>query len=173
MRPDYQVREWRWEFEIPENVPEHVLTHYMRAGGAIVNAEQRAYRFGDLTEVISCKASTMARKARATQELGRLHAIDESTADPGHVYFVFAPELRRIKIGFTRDVARRFTSLRNSSPCDLLLIGSVRAAPVAEGAFHGLLQDFRRYGEWFDLTAEVGRTVLIVQAYGEEGAPWA
>lgn len=62
-------------------------------------------------------------------------------------YFVYFPELRRIKIGRASDVAKRFTALRRGVP------GPLHLMAVLDGDYEERLHDQFRHarviGEWF------------------------
>lgn len=82
-------------------------------------------------------------------EVNTYWRLATSRQDTGYVYFLAASELNRVKIGFSRDVAQRIATLRHGSPCDLTLIGTVKAIPRAEAALHDHLSKSWVFGEWF------------------------
>ena len=97
-----------------------------------------------------------------------LRWLGKSTEDPGYIYFVLAPELKRIKVGFSRDVAKRFSSIRNAAPCAVELVTSVRAKPYAEIALLEYLSDHQAYGEWHHFSQRVIAVVDTAVELGKE-----
>ncbi len=66
-----------------------------------------------------------------------------------NVYFILAPDSMLIKIGQAKDVPKRLSSLRSSSPCELRLLASVRCYGDLESFLHKRLLSSRVHGEWF------------------------
>lgn len=66
-----------------------------------------------------------------------------------NVYFIIAPDSLLIKIGQAKDVSKRLSSLRSSSPCELRLLASVRCYGDFEAYLHKKLASSRAHGEWF------------------------
>lgn len=102
---------------------------------------------------------------QSVREVMWLIWIEQSKADPGHVYFIKAPDLDRIKVGFTRDVRRRFHTIRNASPCKMELLGSVRGKPALESALLEYLRPHQAYGEWFFAAPAVVEATRIALGY--------
>lgn len=73
------------------------------------------------------------------------------------VYFIEAVGLHRVKIGWTTKPAHeRVKALKTSSPCDLLLLGTMPAKDqLAEKLVHERFSSIRIVGEWFEKTAEL------------------
>lgn len=65
--------------------------------------------------------------------------------------FVYAISNSRgaVKIGWTRDILRRLSTLNVSAAEPLLLLGAVEATIDQEAELHGLLSAARIRGEWF------------------------
>lgn len=114
----------------------------------------------------SLRQQRMAHLQECGSEFYNLHRISIDRTDPGHIYFLFAPDLMRIKVGFTRDVERRFNSLLNASPCELELIGSARGAPRVEDALLCFLRPDQVKGEWFNATPRVVDAVEVARRVG-------
>jgi hypothetical protein len=66
-----------------------------------------------------------------------------------NIYFIFAPSQMLIKIGQAKDVNKRLSSLRGSSPCELRLLATVRSYGDFEHFLHKKLATSRAHGEWF------------------------
>jgi len=73
-------------------------------------------------------------------------------AEPGDdwIYFIHAPEVRRVKIGFSTDPESRLASLQVGSPVELRLIKLIRGNRNEEARLHFRFRDKRLDGEWFD-----------------------
>lgn len=84
-----------------------------------------------------------------------------------NVYFILAPDQLQIKIGQAKDVNRRLSSLRGSSPCELRLIASVRSYGDFEAYLHKKLAGSRLHGEWFKADDQV---LSVVEAAIDGGA---
>jgi hypothetical protein len=65
------------------------------------------------------------------------------------VYYVHAPELGMVKIGFAGDVARRFYSIQTHSPTRLTLLAIEDGDLATEAARHAQFASLRHRGEWF------------------------
>jgi hypothetical protein len=75
----------------------------------------------------------------------------------GYVYVISAPELGRVKIGWTRSIKSlrsRFRDLQCGSPCELRLHSAKHHNNVeyAEAALHKRFRAAHIRGEWFDIT---------------------
>ncbi len=74
----------------------------------------------------------------------------------GIIYFILARKSNKIKIGFTRNGARRrLSAAQTYSPENLELLLEVPGEQDEESEIHFRLRAFRSHGEWFDFTAEV------------------
>lgn len=84
-------------------------------------------------------------------EAGQIKDTDtEST-----VYFVYAREVKRIKIGVTRDIDKRMSSFRTAIPCTLDLMATCGGGRQREMALHKQFAGARVQGEWFNATPEL------------------
>jgi len=80
-----------------------------------------------------------------------------------HVYFIYASEVDRIKIGYTNGVSveRRLADLSCASPCSLelyCLFSNVRQG--LESAIHKRFKKYRIRGEWFDFDDSIKEFLL-------------
>ena len=66
------------------------------------------------------------------------------------VYFLHFPELRRVKIGYSRDVTkrRRIIAQKRYGPC--VLLGVLNGGRSVEKLMHERFASDRIDGEWFD-----------------------
>ena len=83
----------------------------------------------------------------------------------GGVYFIQGAE--RVKIGFSRQVARRLVTLRNLSPVPLRLVGWLAGDPCLERVIHQHFRHQRESGEWFRLTEDVARAIDYLNCHPE------
>jgi len=65
------------------------------------------------------------------------------------VYLIYAPELRRAKIGISVDVKERFETIQRGSPTPLGLQGYFPGGRMEEQALHDEFSSDRVFGEWF------------------------
>ena len=73
----------------------------------------------------------------------------------GQVYFLLAPDVRRVKIGRSIDIRRRLIEIRLLSPVMLELIGVVPGGSAVETMYHQRWSHLRQHGEWFQATDEL------------------
>lgn len=71
------------------------------------------------------------------------------------IYFILAPELGRIKIGFAKQPWSRLSKLQTDCPCDVRLVAFIDGDVVAEKALHARFADQRLRGEWFTYSGAV------------------
>jgi hypothetical protein len=84
-----------------------------------------------------------------------------------NIYFILAPDQLKIKIGQAKDVSKRLSALRTSSPCELRLLASVRSYGDFERYLHKKLAASRLHGEWFKADDQV---LSVVEAAVDGGA---
>lgn len=75
----------------------------------------------------------------------------------GFVYFIHAPEVARVKIGFATNVASRVNKIRSDSPVPVLLIGQMPGTLADEANMHRRFEAFRINREWFSASPQVMR----------------
>jgi hypothetical protein len=102
---------------------------------------------------------------------------NSSPRKTGCVYFIAAPELRRVKIGYARDLPRRLSALQVSSPCPLVLVAAVATDDPAglERKLHKRFAHLRIQGEWFGLTDELDEEMSrydVEPKSGHRHRPW-
>lgn len=77
------------------------------------------------------------------------------------VYFIKAPVVDLVKIGYARDVAERFARLRTLSPVPLELVHVVEGAGRGgEVQLHEMFADLRDHGEWFRFEPPITTEIL-------------
>ena len=103
---------------------------------------------------------------RSVLGLATLQQVVRSGApksDVGLIYFI-APvgEHDPIKVGFTKDLARRLIAYIGHSPLPLTLLALAEGPREVESALHGLFKLDRLHGEWFKSSPEM---LSIVEMY--------
>jgi hypothetical protein len=81
-----------------------------------------------------------------------------------NIYFIEAPSARRIKIGKTDHLRKRFCSLRISSPVPIKLVAFSVAHPREEYVYHRRFDASRYRGEWFDESDDLRSVIATLQA---------
>ena len=76
---------------------------------------------------------------------------DESS----QVYFMHAKNLGLVKIGFSKNVERRLTTLQTSCPDELELLKTIPGGRSVEEELHSRFEDYRQTGEWFKASPEL------------------
>ncbi len=65
------------------------------------------------------------------------------------VYYVLAPELGTVKIGFAEKPKSRFSKIQSDCPTRLILLAIEDGDETTEGERHARFADYRQRGEWF------------------------
>jgi hypothetical protein len=90
----------------------------------------------------------------------------------GHIYFVLAPQVRRVKIGHAYDIQKRLRDIRSFCPIELKVLHVFeRKNQQTEKALHMLLDDVRLHGEWFEYTQDIREMLQQAGAEGLEKYP--
>lgn len=71
------------------------------------------------------------------------------------VYYVSAPALGMVKIGFATDHWHRLSKLQSDSPCELTLLAIEEGDEAIEAARHAQFAEHRERREWFRLAPEI------------------
>jgi hypothetical protein len=83
------------------------------------------------------------------------------------VYFVQVGALGPVKIGCTRDVARRLAGLQTSHAEPLRLLHSFEGSVKQERELHALFERHRLKGEWFSPVPELLSHIAALQGRKE------
>lgn len=99
-------------------------------------------------------------------ELIRARPRSEHTIGRWAVYFVLARKCGRVKIGTTRNVRDRMSTLQGCAPEPYTFLGWIPGGLAIERGLHKKLSDCRAFGEWFEigetLTEELARFGLTI-----------
>lgn len=85
------------------------------------------------------------------------------------VYFLSAPSVCRVKIGFTGDLPTRFMQLQSSCPVKLTIMGAIPGDSTQENQIHQQFWAYRNDFEWFTLADSVRKGISEILA-GSEAA---
>lgn len=124
-------------------------------------AERAEARLGD----------PLGHRRSAVKVRERRRHLRESSV--GVVYFIHAPTVARVKIGFTslhREIAGRLSSLQTGSPVPLVLLGCAEATREHERRAHRAWHEQHSHGEWFDCTPELAAFIERALGGGIDGA---
>ena len=77
-----------------------------------------------------------------------------------NIYFIFCPELNRVKIGQSDKVLKRFRYLNSISVSDLKLIKVFNNVPCSiENELHSLFNKEKIRGEWFNFSERIQKYI--------------
>lgn len=65
------------------------------------------------------------------------------------VYFIYAPSLELVKIGFSVDPYKRLSKIRSDSPVPLVMLSVIDGGKEVEAELHDRFSELRTVGEWF------------------------
>jgi hypothetical protein len=103
----------------------------------------------------SCKACESARHSEKNKQRRR-----EKQAVQVLVYFIYAPEVDRVKIGITGgDIAKRFSTLQGQSPTELEMLGVMEATQFTEIELHERFRYCHSHREWFHMDRELKKFI--------------
>jgi hypothetical protein len=89
---------------------------------------------------------------------GYIRHVRGPDATYGTVYFV-GPANGPIKIGFTRDMAKRLSRLQAFSPFPLFVWAAIEGTTLCEAELHRAYSGDRLHGEWFALTPAIAHLI--------------
>lgn len=89
-------------------------------------------------------------------------AVDWSIANGSLIYFIlrlgaFTAQCRggEVKVGTTRNLAKRFSELQTGSPDTYLIFGTMPGNKVVERILHKKWKPYHIRGEWFTFSDEI------------------
>lgn len=80
------------------------------------------------------------------------------------VYYVVAPDLRLVKIGFAENAKSRFSKIQTDSPTRLVLAAVEDGGEAEEADRHQQFAPYRRRGEWFALEGTLADHIAALPA---------
>lgn len=104
----------------------------------------------DLQIVRSAIVNAMWRKA---------HPGWRSRPTSGQVYFIEAPSVGVVKIGYSSNAGSRFNAICGMSPVPLRLVAAFPGGAQYERDLHEKFSHLRSHGEWFFFTDEIKRFI--------------
>lgn len=141
--------------------------------GNIFKNEVRKYAFKKNDERWNDRNKRIEEKKAADQirkEITVNKSVEKSKlkTDTGYVYFIQPENGGPIKIGYSKNVKNRLTTLQTSNAYKLVVIGEVNAPMVAEQKLHMYLKHAKTYGEWFEPDEIVLETIKKCLEHGFE-----
>lgn len=85
----------------------------------------------------------------------------------GVVYFVVTEDRRFVKIGWTRNIKKRFLGIRSNSPIPVELPVIALASPEDERSVLNAFATQHSHGEWFHLCEEIEQLIKSVRDIGQ------
>ena len=76
----------------------------------------------------------------------------------GYIYFIQSRE-GHIKIGFTKDVRKRFMQLQRNNSQELVLLGVMEGDMMQERFLHDAFEKWRVRGEWYESVEPINRYI--------------
>lgn len=73
------------------------------------------------------------------------------------IYVILNVDSKRIKVGVTRDITSRMSSIKSSAGCEMAILYTsdfFYNAEYIEGQIHNELKDYKWGGEWFNIGGE-------------------
>ncbi|MEV5204173.1 GIY-YIG nuclease family protein [Streptomyces sp. NPDC053720] len=95
----------------------------------------------------------------------------DTPGEASSVYVVGAEGLASVKIGTSSNPELRLTRMQTGLPLKLSLLATFPGGRALEKALHGHFGEYRRRGEWFDLTS-FGDPVAAVRRAVSALLPW-
>jgi hypothetical protein len=71
------------------------------------------------------------------------------------IYFIHAPAVNAVKIGYANDPWTRLNKLRTDCPCEVEMVAFTEGDKVAERLLQKRFHGYRQRGEWFAYTGEL------------------
>lgn len=93
----------------------------------------------------------------------RHETVGYTTKSHGNiVYFLYADEVERVKIGTTTNLPGRFSDIACTSPVRLKVILCISGDSLLEKKFHRIVAKSRLHGEWFEFDERVKTLMLNI-----------
>ena len=90
----------------------------------------------------------------------------------GFVYFIEAIGLKKIKVGYSKDVESRLRQLQTAMPFEMRILASVPGTIALESEIHRLFAKTRVRGEWFEDTEKLREYIAAIRrTVGETPCP--
>jgi len=78
------------------------------------------------------------------------------------IYFIKNKKSTAVKIGISRNVEFRFTTLQTDNYEELIFIGSIFGGIITEKEIHKKLEKYKIRGEWFKFNKTVQKEINIL-----------
>lgn len=80
------------------------------------------------------------------------------------IYFMTARDIGRVKIGYSRDPARRKAIIQTNCPARIEIEATVEGERDLETEFHRAFRVWRRHGEWFELCPVIEMAIRFLNS---------
>lgn len=98
----------------------------------------------------------------ALRRMAKADAAKRERYLSGRVYFIVAPHIGLVKIGFSVDLKTRLATISACSPVPVELAASLLGGYELENDLHWRFANSRVRGEWFDYSCEIQEFVQRV-----------
>lgn len=86
-----------------------------------------------------------------------------------YIYFMYAKDANRVKIGRTLDIEERFKNIQAMSPIKLEVIKIIQLHVNYEDMLHEFFKEDRLHGEWFNFSDDIKAFIEMVDKKGVDG----
>lgn len=121
----------------------------------LTDAERNTPRRQPGSAVRELERQHLAAIKSGSSKVTEAKPIDEHGPGRSAVYFIYAADCERVKVGTTRHLASRLRELSCGSPAHLTCLGWIPGGSAVERELHKRLADSRSHLEWFDNTAQL------------------
>jgi DNA polymerase IIIc chi subunit len=82
------------------------------------------------------------------------------------VYFIYAQNSEKIKIGYTEDITARFANIQTCCPEELSLLVTAEGGEALEQKLHRKFKHLRVHGEWFKSDDAIWKLIFELRETG-------
>jgi len=75
------------------------------------------------------------------------------------IYFIGNREIKKVKIGYAKNIIRRLKSISAHSPVEVEILGFMKGDVNGEHAIHRHFKEFRLHKEWFELSSPIEKFI--------------
>lgn len=148
---EYDDAEWDAKMDIVDDVLAEIDERAVKKYGKPVPQARTAREMSE-----DATKSTLARSGYRVELVSEIkRAFNRKVR---YIYFVYAEEVNRVKIGIANNAEQRLKDLRVGSPCELELLATFKDDQpnnLLENYLHGKFKKYRLHGEWFEYSDEI------------------
>ena len=163
-----KVTGWVCQYDKEDAVFNRFINRFNDEGNLAIGPERYWAKTPVHVSIEGIKWPRSKAKPKKVPRKSRLASQPQDNTD--YVYLIRMGRTKFYKIGKSNDPQGRLASMQTASPYKLKIVHVFKAdnAAAAEEALHHRLHEARREGEWFKLTDEHQKVLVIVTAY-EDG----